>query len=211
MEEIATSLLVSTPTSRVLLVVVLPRLMGRLVAKTVSPLTCCTRARLVVVKLQVTFVPSGVPIASVTVPDTVAVYTVPSASGLVGVRVAMVPVALSATVAGTLAAAPAARRVKVAIVIVAAFTGLLSVAVTVVLRGTPVAPGAGDTAVTASGVVVKLHTEAVPSGVPAMSVTVAATVAGSNLPSANSRGGGAGGAGRAGGWGNRAGAPPPAP
>src|SRR5207245_7717003 len=110
MEEIATSLLVSTPTSRVLLVVVLPRLMGRLVAKTVTPLTCCTRARLVVVKLQATFVPIGVPIASVTVPDTVAVYTVPSASGLVGVRVAMVPVASSVTVAGTSAAAPAARR-----------------------------------------------------------------------------------------------------
>src|SRR2546422_965403 len=161
MEEIATSLLVSTPTSRVLLVVVLPRLMGRLVAKTVSPLTCCTRARLVVVKLQVTFVPSGVPIASVTVPHTVAVYTVPIASGVVGVREAMVPAALSATVARTLAAAPAARRVKLAVVIVAAFTGLLNVAVTVVLRGTPVAPGAGDTAVTASGVVVKLHTEAV--------------------------------------------------
>src|SRR5207245_1968932 len=156
-----------------------------------------------------------------------------SASGLVGVRVAMVPVASSVTVAGASAAAPAARRVKVAvvivaaatgllnvavtvvlrgtlvapgagdravtvrgvavevpsaaapaarrvkvaIVIVAAFTGLLSVAVTVVLRGTPVAPGAGDTAVTASGVVVKLHTEAVPSAVPATSVTVAATVA----------------------------------
>src|SRR2546422_9140411 len=77
---------------------------------------------------------------------------VPAASGAVGVRVAMVPAALSATVAGTLPAAPAARRVKLAVVIVAAFTGLLNVAVTVVLRGTPVAPGAGDTAVTASGV-----------------------------------------------------------
>src|SRR5437879_13764866 len=92
---------------------------------------------------------------------------VPAASGVVGVRVAMVPAALSATVAGTLAAAPAARRVKLAVVIVAAFTGLLNVAVTVVLRGTPVAPGAGATAITASGVVVKLHKAAVPRGVPA--------------------------------------------
>src|SRR2546422_11665203 len=68
---------------------------------------------------------------------------VPAASGAVGVRVAMVPAALSATVAGTLPAAPAARRVKVAIVIVAAFTGLLNVAETVVLRGTLVAPFGG--------------------------------------------------------------------
>src|SRR5205807_6649219 len=102
---------------------------------------------------------------------------VPAASGVVGVRVAMVPAASSATVAGTLAAAPAARRVKLAVVIVAAFTGLLNVAVTVVLRGTPVPPGAGATAITGSGVVVEVHTEAVPSGVPATPDTVAATVA----------------------------------
>src|SRR2546427_12966733 len=165
MEEIATSLLVSTPTSRVLLVVVLPRLMGRLVAKTVSPLTCCTRARLVVVKLQATFVPSGVPIASLTVPDTVAVYTVPSASGLVGVRGAMVPVASSVTVAGASAAAPGARRVKLAVVIEAAAMGLLNVAVTVVLRGTLIAPGAGDRAITVGATsVVKLQTKFVPRG-----------------------------------------------
>src|SRR3989442_1376554 len=102
---------------------------------------------------------------------------VPAASGVVGVRVAMVPAALSATVAGTLAAAPAARRVKLAVVIVAAFTGLLNVAVTVVLRGTPVAPGAGATAITASGAVVKLHTKAVPSGVPFFSFSVTPRVA----------------------------------
>src|SRR2546422_4352349 len=102
---------------------------------------------------------------------------VPAASGVVGVRVAMVPAALSATVAGTLAAAPAARRVKLAVVIVAAFTGLLNVAVTGVVRGTPVAPGAGATAITASGVVVELHPEAVASGGAATSVTGAATVA----------------------------------
>src|SRR5437879_12381792 len=91
---------------------------------------------------------------------------VPAASGVVGVRVAMVPAALSATVAGTLAAAPAARRVKVVVVIVAAFTALLNVAVTVVLRGTPVAPGAGDWAITAGAAgVVMLQKDAVTGGV----------------------------------------------
>src|SRR5437879_11867043 len=103
---------------------------------------------------------------------------VPAASGVVGVRVAMVPAALSATVAGTLAAAPAARRVKLAVVIVAAFTGLLNVAVTVVLRGTSVAPGGGAWASTDGGRVVKLRTAAVPRGGPATSVTWAATAAG---------------------------------
>src|SRR5437899_13000929 len=98
---------------------------------------------------------------------------VPAASGVVGVRVAMVPAALSATVAGTLAAAPAARRVKVAVVIVAAFTGLLNVAVTVVVRGTPVAPFGGAWTVTVGATsLVKLHAEAVPSGVAAASVTI---------------------------------------
>src|SRR2546425_12313803 len=77
----------------------------------------------------------------------------------------MVPAALSVTVAGTLAAAPAARRVKVAVVIVAAFTGLLNVAVTVLARGTPVAPFGGAWAITVGATsVVKLHAEAVPSG-----------------------------------------------
>src|SRR2546430_1312731 len=103
---------------------------------------------------------------------------VPAASGVVGVRVAMVPAALSATVAGTLAAAPAARRVKLAVVIVAAFTGLLFVVETVVASCTPVAPSGGVGAVTVGATsVVKLHTEAVPSGVAMVSVTVAATVA----------------------------------
>src|SRR2546427_92374 len=98
---------------------------------------------------------------------------VPAASGVVGVRVAMVPAALSATVAGTLAAAPAARRVKVAVVIVAAFMRLLNVAVTVLVRGTPVAPFGGAWAVTVGATsVVKLHTKAVPSGVAMVSVTV---------------------------------------
>src|SRR3989449_704890 len=103
---------------------------------------------------------------------------VPAASGVGGVRVATVPAALTVTVAGTFAAAPAARRVKVAVVIVAAFMGLLNVAETVVVSGTPVAPFGGAWAVTVGATsVVKLHTEAVPSGVAMVSVTVAATVA----------------------------------
>src|SRR5437879_13018659 len=90
----------------------------------------------------------------------------------------MVPVASRVTVAGTFAAAPAARKVKVAVVIEAAFMGLLNVAVTVLVRGTPVAPFGGAWAITVGATsVVKLHTEAVPSGVPAASATVAATVA----------------------------------
>src|SRR2546425_558280 len=129
-------------------------------------------------KLQTMFVPSALPTASVTVPATVAVYTVPVASGVVSVRLAMVPVASSVTVAGTFAAAPAARRVKVVGEIEASFTGLLNVAVTVVLRGTPVAPGAGDWAITVGATsVVKLQTTFAPSGVAMVSATVADTVA----------------------------------
>src|SRR5205807_1645911 len=73
-------------------------------------------------KLQTMFVPSALPTASVTVRASGAVYTVGVASAVVCVRLAMVPVASSVTVAGTFAAAPAARRVKVVVVIVAAFT-----------------------------------------------------------------------------------------
>src|SRR5712691_11799500 len=150
----ATSLLVSIATSRVLPVVVLPRVMGSARLKNVSPLTCCTRAMVAatgagaVVKLQSTLAPSAMPAALVTVPVTVAVNTVPAASGVVGVRVAMVPVASSVTVAGTFTAAPAARRLKLAVVIVAAFIAVLNVAVTVGLVATPVALGVGDWAVT---------------------------------------------------------------
>src|SRR2546427_667031 len=62
------------------------------------------------------------------------------------------------TVAGTSAVLPAARRRKVLVVIVAAFIALLNVAVTVVLSGTPVAPGAGACAVTVGATsVVKLQ------------------------------------------------------
>src|SRR5437660_6802299 len=163
----ATSLLVSIATSRVWPVVVLPRVMGSAKLKNVSPLTCWTRAIApatgaagAVVKLQTTLAPSAVLAALVTVPATVAVKTVPAASGVVGVRVAIVPVASSVTVAGTFTAAPAARRLKLAVVMVAAFSGLLNVAVTVVVRGTPVAPF-GDRKRVAEGTrsVVEVHSE----------------------------------------------------
>src|SRR5437879_11193539 len=89
----------------------------------------------------------------------------------------MVPAALSVTVAGTFAAAPAARRVKVAVVIVAAFMGLLNVALTVVLSGTLIAPFGGAWAVTVGGTsVVKLQTAVVPIAVPMSAVTVPDTV-----------------------------------
>src|SRR2546422_10769359 len=97
---------------------------------------------------------------------------------MVGVRVARVPGALTITVAETSAAAPAARRVKVAVVIVAAFMGLLNVAETVVLSGTSVAPFGGAWTITlGAALVVKLHVEAVPIGAPTVSVTVAASEA----------------------------------
>src|SRR2546427_632531 len=95
-----------------------------------------------------------------------------------GVSVARVPAALTVAVAGSSAVLPAARRRKVAVVIVAAFIALLNEAVTVVLRGTPVAPGAGACTVTVGGtLVVKLQRESAPSGVPIASVTAAVTVA----------------------------------
>src|SRR2546430_2435256 len=103
--------------------------------------------------------------------------TIPLTTPMEGVRVAMVPAALSVTIAGTFTTAPAARRAKVAVVIEAAFMGLLNVTVTFVIRGTPVAPGAGDSAITASDVGVKLHTMFALSAVPAPSVTLPATVA----------------------------------
>src|SRR2546426_1144984 len=82
----------------------------------------------------------------------------PAASGLLGVRVARVPAALTVTVAGTSAVLPAARRRKELEAIEAAFIALLNVAVTVVLNGTPIAPGAGACAVTVGATsVVKLQ------------------------------------------------------
>jgi len=103
---------------------------------------------------------------------------VPATRGLVGVRVAMVPVVSRATVAGTSAAAPAARRVKLAVVIVAGAMGLLNVAETVVVTGTPVAPFGGAWAVTVGVVsVVKLQTTGARRVIPPVSATVAAIVA----------------------------------
>src|SRR2546427_5448315 len=60
----------------------------------------------------------------------------------------MVPAALTVTVAGTSAAAPAARRLKEAVVTVAGLRGLLSVALTVVFRGIPIEFGVGVCKVT---------------------------------------------------------------
>src|SRR5437879_12385919 len=113
----ATSLLVSIATSRVWPVVVLPRVMGSAKLKNVSPLTCWTRAIApatgaagAVVKLQTTLAPSAVRAALVTVPATVAGKTVPAASGVVGVGVAMVPGESGVTGAGRRCAAGAAAR-----------------------------------------------------------------------------------------------------
>src|SRR2546427_13268466 len=55
----------------------------------------------------------------------------------------MVPVALTVTVAGTSATAPAARRLKEAVVTVAGLRALLNVALTVVFRGIPIEFGVG--------------------------------------------------------------------
>src|SRR2546422_154999 len=63
------------------------------------------------------------------------------------------------------------------------YTTLFRSAVTVVLSGTPVAPGAGACAVTVGGTsVVKLQRESAPSGVPIASVTAAANVAAPAAP-----------------------------
>src|SRR5438128_667205 len=98
----------------------------------------------------------------------------------------MVPVASSGTVAGTVGAAPAARRARVVGMIEAAFMGLLTVTVTFVIGGTPVAPGAGDRAITVGATSVeKLQTMFVPSALPTASVTVPATVAVYTVPVAS--------------------------
>src|SRR2546426_394871 len=116
-----------------------------------------------VVKLQRFFFKDAAPIGFFPPSPPVAVPIVPCTSGLLGVRVARVPAALTVTVAGTSAVLPAARRRKVAVVIEAAFIALLNEAVTVVLSGTPVAPGAGACTVTVGGtLVVKLQRESAP-------------------------------------------------
>src|SRR2546427_357615 len=131
-----------------------------------------------VVKLQRESAPSGVPIARSEARRVGEECRSRWSRWQLRERVATVPAALTVTIAGTSAVLPAARRRKVAVVIVAAFIALLNEAVTVVLRGTPVAPGAGACAVTVGAtLVVKLQRESAPSGVPIASVTAAATVA----------------------------------
>src|SRR3989449_7446285 len=95
----------------------------------------------------------------------------------------MVPFFLNDTATTEIYALSLPGALPVSVVIVAAFMGLLNVAETVVVSGTPVAPFGGAWAVTVGATsVVKLHTEAVPSGVAMVSVTVAATVAAQTLP-----------------------------
>src|SRR3989442_2263910 len=90
------------------------------------------------------------------------------------------------TADGTSAVLPAARRRKVLVVIEAAFIALLNVAVTVVLSGTPVAPGAGACAVTVGATsVVKLQRESAPSAVPIVSGTAPPTVAALHVPASD--------------------------
>src|SRR5437879_7364261 len=60
----------------------------------------------------------------------------------------MVLVAFRVTVAGTSAAAPAARRLKEAVVTVAGLRARLNVALTVVFRGIPIEFGVGVCSVT---------------------------------------------------------------
>src|SRR2546422_113850 len=94
-------------------------------------------------------------------------------------RSALLPyTTLSGSVAGTSAVLPAARRRKVAVVIEAAFIALLNEAVTVVLRGTPVAPGADrKSVVEGKRVVVGGRRVTEKKGVPIASVTLPATLA----------------------------------
>src|SRR2546425_331402 len=130
-----------------------------------------------VVKLQRESAPSAVPLVSVTAEAGRAAWRESAEISVVGVSLEKEPAVLTVTVAGTSAVLPAARRRKVLVVIEAAFIALLNVAVTVVLSGTPVAPGAGACAVTVGATsVVKLQRESAPSAVPIVSVTAAATV-----------------------------------
>src|SRR2546422_226832 len=131
-----------------------------------------------VVKLQRGGAPSAVPLGSRSEERRVGEESRSRGTPYHWERGARVPAALTVTVAGTSAVLPAARRRKVLVVIEAAFIALLNVAVTVVLSGTPVAPGAGACAVTVGATsVVKLQRESAPSAVPLVSVTAAATVA----------------------------------
>src|SRR2546422_399978 len=125
-----------------------------------------------VVKLQRESAPSAVPLVSVTAAATVAGQNLPAACGLLGVRGAKVPAALTVTVAGTSAVLSSNDTATAEIYTLSLHDALPIVAVTVVLSGTPVAPGAGACAVTVGATsVVKLQRESAPSAVPIVSVT----------------------------------------
>src|SRR2546422_832466 len=131
-----------------------------------------------VVKLQRESAPSAVPLVSVTAAATVAVFFFNDTATTEIYTLSLHDALPIFTVAGTSAVLPAARRRKVLVVIEAAFIALLNVAVTVVLSGTPVAPGAGACADTfGATTAAKLQRESAPSAVPLVSVTAAATVA----------------------------------
>src|SRR2546422_6769711 len=103
----------------------------------------------------------------------------------------MVPFFLNDTATTEIYALSLPGALPVSVVIVAAFMGLLNVAETVVVSGTPVAPFGGAWAVTVGATsVVKLHTEAVPSGVAMLSATLGATAAAVTGSATNRLGGG---------------------
>jgi hypothetical protein len=107
--------------------------------------------------------PNGMPATSVTAPEIVTVYTVSAARLFVGVKVMIVPVMSweNTPVMGTVD--PGGVTVKVVVLNVAAFIGILKVALMVALKHTPVArfPGLVETkmgAMTTETVpVVKVH------------------------------------------------------
>ena len=130
-----------------------------------------------VVKLQVYAVPSATPAVLVTVPAMVAVYTVLAARLAEGVSVAVAPD--TATVAVTLLAEPAASRLNVLVVKVAAVMLVLNVAAGLMFSATPVALFNGVVVVTDGGtaavvnVQVKLAAKFTAAALAAAVVTVA--------------------------------------
>jgi hypothetical protein len=108
------------------------------------------QAVVAVVNIHVKSAASPLPNWSCAAVVIVAVYCVFSASGLVGLKVAMVSVESMETVPTT-GVVPAAN-LKVPVVIVAGFMALLNVAVTTAPWQTPVAPPNGITETTVGGV-----------------------------------------------------------
>lgn len=123
-----------------------------------------------VVKVHATLPASGLPDASVTAVERVAVYCVVPASGSAGVKVASAPATLM--VPATALPPFDGVSVKLAVVIVASLIVSENVALTVVLRATPVAPLAGVVAVTVGAVrsgvtpVVNVSTKLLASALP---------------------------------------------